>query len=145
MIAHTIWERKMHKSKSSKQKRFVLLDMYADSGQGSNPEAWRKHGLHTYDPTDTALILDISLSTLRRWRLAKKGPLPVRRKGKLHYRFCDIYAFLAEEAERVGYILQPFPRIADLLGDKAKTTAREKNQVEGNREQQVGAGGQLTA
>lgn len=145
MIAHTIWERKMHKSKSSNQKRFVLLDMYADRGQDSNPEAWRKHGLHTYGPTDTALILDISLSTLRRWRLAKKGPLPVRRKGKLRYRFCDIYAFLTKEAERVGYILQPFPKIADLLRDAAGTTASEKNQVDGNRVHQVGAGGRLTA
>ncbi len=119
----------MHKSKSSNQKRFLLLDMYADRGQDSHPEAWRKHGLHTYSPTDTALILDISLSTLRRWRLAKKSPLPVRRKGKLRYRFCDIYAFLAEEADKVGYILQPFPKVADLLRATARTTASEKNKL----------------
>lgn len=125
----------MHKSHSPDQKRFILLDMYADSGQDSNPEAWRKHGLHTYSATDTALMLDISLSTLRRWRLAKKRPLPVRRKGKWRYRFSDIYSYLAEEAKQVGYTPQPFSEFANFKKwrDEARTSVtvtRCQNKIE---------------
>lgn len=118
----------MHTPLSPEKKRFVLLDMYADSGQGANPEAWRRHGLHTYSPTDTALMLDISLSTLRRWRLAKKGPAPVRQKGRWRYRFGDIYSFLAEEAEKVGYTPEPFPKIAELIGRPSDATKPSDSQ-----------------
>lgn len=124
----------MHKSHSPNQKRFVLLDMYAGSSQDSNPEAWRKHGLHTYTQADTALMLDISLSTLRRWRLAKKGPLPVSRKGKWRYRFSDIYSYLAEEAKKVGYTPEPFPEIANFRkrrgADRTSGTATKCQKAE---------------
>ena len=83
--------------------RFGFLDSYFDSGQDTHPGAWRRHGLRTFDEEDTAIILNVSLPTLREWRQTGGGPKARRKKGEVVYRIGELYDWLLAEAKRVGY------------------------------------------
>lgn len=102
MIAHTSLGA-LHIAKKPDHLRFRFLDSYYDSGHDTHLEAWRKHGLRTFDEEDTAVILHVSLPTLRKWLQTGRGPKARRKNGEVVYRIGKLYDWLLAEAKRVGY------------------------------------------